>query len=400
MRILFITPHVPSAERVRQREFVRHLALRGHDLTLLVLSRPGERLEPLAEARRWCRDVVLVSVSRRDALAGCLRSLVRDLPLNVAFFESAQARAALRRLDPDRFDVAHLDLLRTAPYAPLLGAVKRIFDANDSMTLLWSRTLREGRGRTRLLGAWEYWKTRRYERRALAGMDAVVATSTLDTQALAALAPNRPVWKIANGVDTQYFRPAVAPDAPPTLVFLGRMGYHANVASVLFFARQVMPRLWRERPDVRFLVVGADPRREVQRLAADPRITVTGYVADVRPHLARASVGVCPIVYGAGIQNKVLEFMASGLPVVASPRAASGLRARAGQELLVADSPGEWVEQVGCLLGSSRQRRALGDAGRAYVTRHHSWTHAAAQLEAVYGAVAPSTVAAVEAMAA
>jgi glycosyltransferase involved in cell wall biosynthesis len=130
--------------------------------------------------------------------------------------------------------------------------------------------------------------------------------------------------------------------------------------------------------------VGADPSAEVQRLGRDARIIVTGYVKDVRPFLARATIGVCPIVYGAGIQNKALECMAAGLPVVASPQACSGLWAQAGVDLLVAREPEEWVETLARLLASPQERRRLAAAGRGYVEHHHSWEEATLQLEQAY----------------
>jgi glycosyltransferase involved in cell wall biosynthesis len=162
------------------------------------------------------------------------------------------------------------------------------------------------------------------------------------------------------------------------------MRYHANVASVLYFVREVMPLLWQQHPRCRLVVVGTDPVSEVRALARDGRITVTGYVKDVRPYLSRATVGVCPIVYGTGVQNKALEFMASGLPVVVSPQVCSGIRAEPGLDLVAAKEPQEWAGALTRLLASAQERRCLAIAGRAYVVRHHSWEDATLQLEQAY----------------
>ena len=388
MRILFVMPHVPSRERVRQREFMRHLAARGHELTLVALTRPGERLDALAEVARWCRDVTVVPVTRLAAARNCLLSLPGRAPLNVAFFASAEARRVLGRLNPSRFDLVHLDFLRTVQYAPLFDGLPRLYDANDCMTLLCSRARGQGRWRGRALAAWELWKTRRYEPWALSLMDGVVATSETDVAALRALAPRVPVRQVPNGVDADYFRPGPDLSDGRTLVFLGRMGYHANVASVLDFVGRVLPLLWERQPRTRLIIVGADPPPVVRRLANEPRIHVTGYVKDVRPYLARATIGVCPIVYGAGIQNKVLEFMAAGLPVVASPQACSGVKAEDGVHLLAADEPEEWAETLVGLLSSPARRRLLAAAGREYVVQRHSWEDATDLLEQAYEEIA------------
>jgi sugar transferase (PEP-CTERM/EpsH1 system associated) len=384
MRILFVTPHVPSPLRVRPRQFLRHLAARGHEVTLVVLSRPAERREALDEMRQWCRDVTVVPVSWVGAARSCLLSLPGSQPLNVAFFASAGARRALACLGSRTYDVAHLEHLRTARYAPLLNGVPRLYDAVDCMTLLWSRALHAGRLRGRVLAAWELWKTRRYEGRALGWMDGAVVTSEVDAAALRDMAPQVPVRAVSNGVDTDYFRPGPDLSDGRTLVFLGNMRYHANVASVLHFVREVMPLVWQRYQRCRLVIVGADPPSEVQRLDRDARVNVTGYVKDVRHHLARATVAASPVLYGAGIQNKVLECMAAGLPVVASPQACSGLEAQPGEHLLCAADPPEWADAVCELLDHSDLRRRLGAAGRVYVQRRHSWEESVSRLEEAY----------------
>jgi sugar transferase (PEP-CTERM/EpsH1 system associated) len=384
MRILFVTPHVPSLMRCRPWHFLRHLASHGHQLTLLVLTRPGERRDTLSEVSQWCRDVIVVPVSWTGVACNCLLSLAGSQPLNAAFFASADARRALARLRPQAFDVAHFEHLRTAQYAPLLDGLPRLYDAVDCMTLLWSRAVPAGRLRGRMLAAWELRKTRRYEPKALTWMDGVVVTSEVDAAALRDMAPELPIRAVSNGVDTDYFRPGPELSDGHTLAFLGNMRYHANVASVLYFVREVMPLLWQQHPRCRLVIVGTDPVSEVRALGRDARITVTGYVKDVRPYLSRATVGVCPIVYGAGVQNKALEFMASGLPVVVSPQVCSGIRAEPGLDLVAAKEPQEWAGALTRLLASPQERRRLAAAGRAYVVRHHSWEDATLQLEQAY----------------
>ena len=384
MRILFVTPHVPSLLRVRPRQFLRHLAARGHEVTLVVLRRPGERLDALSEVRQWCRELTVVPGSWVGAARSCLLSLPGPTPLNVAFFASKEARRELRRLDASRFDIAHLEHLRTAQYAPILAGLPLLYDAIDCMTLNWSRAMRSGRGRGRALAAWEFWKTRRYECRALGWMDGAVATTDADAAALRDMAPTIPIWTVGNGVDSDYFRPGPDLSDGRTLVFLGNMSYHANVASVLHFVRSVMPLVWERHPRCRLLVVGADPPAEVQRLDRDARVIVTGYVRDVRSYLLRATVAVSPVLYGTGVQNKVLECMAAGLPVVASPQACSGAGALPGVHLLAANEPREWFEAVSRLLSHPQERGRLGIAGRQYVLRHHSWAEATTHLEEAY----------------
>jgi glycosyltransferase involved in cell wall biosynthesis len=191
---------------------------------------------------------------------------------------------------------------------------------------------------------------------------------------------------IANGVDLNYFAPQRVERHAAKLVFSGKMSYHANVAAALFLGREIMPLVWARRPDVEVAIVGSAPAREVQDLAADPRITVTGYVDDIRPAIAGATMAVAPLRYGVGIQNKVLEAMAMGMPVVAARQVARALQATDGHELVLAQEPAEYAARIVELLDSPARQAAIGAAGRRYVEQHHDWNRAADRLERIYAA--------------
>jgi len=189
---------------------------------------------------------------------------------------------------------------------------------------------------------------------------------------------------LPNGVDLAYFVPQAERREAQTLVYVGRMSYHANVAAVCWFCEAVLPRVWAERPEVQFLIVGRDPGPAVRALGRDPRITVTGAVPDVRPYLARATALVAPMVYGAGIQNKVLEGMAMGTPVVCTPPAAAALAAESGRDLLVSSGSAAFAAAVIRLLGDRALQIELGRAGRRYVAAHHDWAGIVYRLEEIY----------------
>jgi glycosyltransferase involved in cell wall biosynthesis len=179
---------------------------------------------------------------------------------------------------------------------------------------------------------------------------------------------------------------------PATVVLSGKMSYHANVTAAIHLVREIMPFVWAQRPDVQVWLVGKDPAREVRALAqagdsTTGQVLVTGTVTTLRDYLGRATIAAAPVPYGAGIQNKVLEAMACGAPVIASEQAASALQARAQRDLLVAGSAQEFVQSILTLLDSPTHRAAIGAAGRRYVERHHAWSASAARLEQIYGSV-------------
>lgn len=132
------------------------------------------------------------------------------------------------------------------------------------------------------------------------------------------------------------------------------------------------------------VIVGKDPVPALLALTADPRITVTGTVPDIRPYLAQATVAISPIRYGVGIQNKVLEAMAMATPVVSTPQAVSALQVQAGHEVLVAETPETMAQAAVTLLTNDSLRQGVGQAGRHYVEVHHDWNRAAQRLEGIY----------------
>jgi len=156
------------------------------------------------------------------------------------------------------------------------------------------------------------------------------------------------------------------------------------VTRVKYLAAEIMPRVWEKRPNVQLVIVGKDPAADVYALGADPRITITGTVDDIRPYLWRATIAVVPLIYGAGIQNKILESMACGTPVITTPRTLSSLNVTPGKELLIADDADGFSQTVLQLLGSPEKLAVVGSAGVEYVRMHHSWAAIAEQLIICY----------------
>jgi glycosyltransferase involved in cell wall biosynthesis len=246
-------------------------------------------------------------------------------------------------------------------------------------------------------------RTRRYEAWLMTQYGQVVVTSQRDKDALEALArryllPEAQaalITVVTNGVDLEYFRPPETRFSgknlvsPPIIIFTGKMSYHANIAAVLYFAREVLPHIWAQAPDVQFQIVGKDPPEKVQGLATDGRIQVTGTVDDLRPYLAQATVAVCPALYAVGVQNKVLEAMAMGTPVVSTPAGCAGLATAEGRENLIAEGNEALAAAVLQVLADPALAERLAVAGRRYVETHHNWESGARRLVEVYQVARP-----------
>ena len=391
LRILFITPYLPSLIRVRPYNLIKHLAERGHRLTLLALIPPGEDISGLDSLRRWCQQVETAPLPRWRTMWNALRAVPSRIPLQAAYSRSPAMAELIRQTQArTKFDVAHIEHLRGAELGYAVNGVPTVFDSVDSITLLFEQVRQAGpTWRSRLLAGLDLARTRHYEGQLLARFARVLVTSPRDKAALAKLSDrsidDKRLVVLPNGVDLDYFAPMVLPREPATIIFSGKMSYHANIAAALDLATRIMPLVWAKFPQAKLTIAGKDPAPELLALARDPRLTVTGTVPDLRPYLAQATIAVSPIRYGVGIQNKVLEALAMTTPVVSTPQAVSALQVTPGQELLVGESPEAIAQAIITLLRDDQLHQRIGQAGRRYVETYHDWGVVAEKLEQVYG---------------
>lgn len=180
---------------------------------------------------------------------------------------------------------------------------------------------------------------------------------------------------VPTGVDTEFFKPpSPRRPEPGTIGFLGSMDWMPNIECVHHFAADIFPRILEKQPNARFLVIGRDPAPSLQKLAAEnDRITLTGTVDDVRPHLDRCEVLVVPLRSGGGTRIKIFEAMAQGVPVVSTTIGAEGLPVRDGEAILIADEPGGFAAAVVKLLAASETRERISANARELLVRDHSW---------------------------
>jgi len=199
-------------------------------------------------------------------------------------------------------------------------------------------------------------------------------------------APEAHVESILNGVDLEYFRDNQEAVGAGGCVFVGQLDYRANVLGLEWFCGEVWPAIRQRVPEATFAIVGRNPVPAVRRLEQVSGVTVVGTVPDVRPYLESARVAVVPLPVARGVQNKVLEAMAMGRAVIASPQALEGLPLQLGRDALAAASPDEWCRAVVSLWDDAPRREALGRAARAYVEGCHHWETCLGRFGALVGA--------------
>jgi len=218
------------------------------------------------------------------------------------------------------------------------------------------------------------WRTLHAFERSLAhAVGENVFCTPLEEQIFRERIPGAPSCVIRNGVDLAHYSPDANAPEPGRLVFVGVMDYYPNVEGIAWFCESILPEVQRRVPGATLSIVGAHPTKAVRALASRPGVEVTGFVDDPRRWLRRAAVSVAPLRIARGIQNKVLEAMAMGLPVVGTRSATQGVAGEHGRDYLVAESAEEQVEAVCALLRAPERARELGRGARAFVERHHDW---------------------------
>lgn len=399
MNVLFIAPYVPTLIRVRPYNFVLHLARAGHRVTLAALWETESERDAIQSLQAEGIEVIAAPLSRNRKLLNLLTALPASKPLQSNFCWQPELAAMIdQQLAAKQFDVVHVEHLRGSRYALQLKTQSSklttpiVWDSVDSITHLFEQAAQQSQSaKGKLMTAFELPRTRRHEGWLAAQFDRVLVTSPVDKAAIEAISPRHaPIEVVPNGVDLAYFSPDDTPREPDSLVFSGKMSYHANVTAALHLVNDIMPAVWAQHPSVKLTIAGKDPTPEVQALAAKhaDKVIVTGSVPDMRVYLRKASVAVVPVVYGAGIQNKVLEAMACGTPVVTSDKTVRALQPGYENALTISRSPQQFVEAVLQLLGDDAQRERLGRAGRAYIEAHHDWRAIVERLVCIYQSVA------------
>lgn len=399
MRILFVCHRLPfppnRGGKIRPFHMIEHLS-RTHSVVVASLAHTRQELDEGTGLSQYCEEVLaeIVPNATRWLRAGLY--LPTATPSSAAYF---RVRQLLRRVQDawrrKPFDAVWVHCAFAAQYAVGLRGGFRVLDYGDMDSAKW-RSYSQARHWPISLGyAFEARKLRKLEARLARQFHHCVTTTQGELEEFQTLNAGVPCVVIPNGVDSSYFHPRWRVSAgSPVIAFVGRMDYFPNVQAVSDFGRLILPRVRQAIPNAQFRIIGSNPSAAVQRLARIPGVVVTGTVSDVRPHLADATVAVAPLKIARGTQNKILQSLAMGVPVVASPQAANGVLAVPGEHLLVGDGPEHFAEQVVLLLRNEPLRERLADAGRQQVVSAHSWPTSMNLVDEILGMASPFSTAA------
>jgi polysaccharide biosynthesis protein PslH len=403
MRILMMTGSLPypphQGGAIRAFGLLNGLYEAGHKVTLLSFHdvMRGVRVEntPLA---RLCEQVITVpmpSRGLRDRLVDLVFSAEADIARRLA---SDEMQALLRqKLSEQAFDLVQFEGIEIANYLLAAQAIQpntpMVYDAFNAEATLQADIARVDRESVRRLpnAIYSEVQARRiktYEARICRAATAVIAVSEEDAAILRRYRGDEGVYVVPSGVFVDHYAtPSERLDLKTNaLVFTGKMDYRPNVDAMMWFASEVLPGVVRH-VDAHLYIVGQKPHKRLDGLRMNPHIAITGWVAEVQPYLHAATVYVAPLRMGSGTRLKLLEAMAAGCAVVASPTGAAGLMQDAKAHMIICEEPAEMANGIRGLLAQPEQRKVMGGRARQYIREHYDWAVLTPKLLTMYKAI-------------
>ncbi|MBS1587713.1 MAG: glycosyltransferase [Bacteroidetes bacterium] len=391
MKILFLANRIPYPPYRGDKLKIYNLAKRlrdKHELYLLTFTQTEEDKTYKSELEKVFKEVHLVHLPKWKSAINCLAAAWDPKPLQVLYFQSAEMRRALNDLlQKHSFDAVHVQHLRMSPYMVNRKEIPSILDLPDAFSLYWERRKLVKRGLlTQIFENIEQKRVLRYES-ILKDYRLSLVCSQEDLEYLQQKHSANNLRLLPNGVDLDTFK-AGGHDYSHnhTLLFTGNMDYAPNVDAVAYFVKDILPKIHEKFPDTKFIIAGQRPVRKVTELASD-KVIITGFVKDLAAVYNSASIVVAPLRFGAGTQNKVLEAMAMGVPVVCSNIGFKGLGIASGEGATMQTDPHAFANSVNELLASQSLREETGSKGLAVTRQRFGWDAIAEQLEQYFSEI-------------
>lgn len=376
-RLLILTPRYPypvvGGDRLRIYYVCKELS-KHYRLTLLSLCETEAEMKMQYPDDGVFSSIYRVFLPKWRSKLNVILALPTRTPLQVAYYKSAEFRDVLDEILPShQLCLAHL--IRTGDYVRALKGVPTVLEMTDAISLNYERV--KARGGKRSLKEWVYTieasRLLRYERGTIDDFSLVTLVSSTDRDFLLEGRPSKKILVCSNGVDLKNFPFSKRRESKPVIAYIGNMTSVQNMDACIYFAEQVMP-LVRQDLDAVFRVVGKISDNDAERLRTYPNVEVIGAVDRIADAVVDARVGVCPVRLAAGVQNKVLEYMALGLPVITSSIGLEGFSAVPNHDVLVADEPKDYVKMIKQVWDRNEWALQIAENGRNYVERKHEWS--------------------------
>jgi sugar transferase (PEP-CTERM/EpsH1 system associated) len=395
MRIFFISRRVPfppdRGDKIATFNEIRHLSTQ-HEVHVFCLGDGAADLDNISGLQDYARSVTVLPVSASAIKLRALQALISGRPLSVAALNEPKLHTEIRckfaELRPDLIIVYSCNVAQFAEHFP---DVPRIMQFGDLDSLKWRQYAQRSRRPLKWIYSLEDRRLLGYERHIAHAFSHCLVHTENERCDFKRLIPGVPVTLVGNGVDLEYFRSTGAAKRPASMIFTGVMDYRPNIDAVMWFCDDILPAIRAEIPEAHLTICGNRPVAAVRRLAKRGGVTVTGWVPDTRPYLHRAELFVAPLRMGRGVQNKVLEALAMGLPCVASTAAWGGTLVPKGEGILATDDALQFAGNIVRLLRDDKWRSEMANKSRAAAEKEYRWELHLEQLDRAIAEVTSPT---------
>lgn len=383
MRILFLAHRVPyppdKGDRIRSYNIIKLLA-KTHAVFLIGATHDPVHPDSYSVLRRYCKAVDIFKIdpwlSRLRAAFGLFSNVPLTLPL---FYSGKLAQAVKTRLAQNAIDLVYIYSSPMAQYALTNDKIPKLMDFIDVDSQKWFEYAEKSRQPLKSLYYREGMTLRSFERKVAVLCKEAIFAAEREARLFRDIAPTVSCRLIPNGVHLN--ADVSTPCHGNRLVFAGAMDYLPNVDAMLYFTHQIFPLVQESVPDVELFIVGGNPSNQIRELKRFKNIVVTGYVEAIEPYMRGASVSVAPLRIARGTQQKILEAMALGVPVIATSVALGGIEAQPGKDALVADNPRLFAQKIVSVLKDPILHSSLRENALALVRNKYSWEHSRRSLE-------------------
>ncbi|MDW3095266.1 MAG: TIGR03087 family PEP-CTERM/XrtA system glycosyltransferase [Gammaproteobacteria bacterium] len=386
MKILFVChrfPYPPNeGGKIRSFNMIAHLQ-QQHEVTVASLVESKIDQNDIEGIKPYCHSYIAQRMSKPIAWLKALFCLLTLIPSSMGYFHSwALGKKIKTLLNEQQYDLIVVHCSSVAHFILSEKDTPKVLDFCDMDSQKWLIYAKHKPFPLSLAYWLEGIKLQRAEKKLAMQFDGSSVATAFELETLESFESGRASFCFPNGVDTEYFSPVDRDYDANTICFIGKMNYYPNEKCMLEFCQQVFPLLRERYSNLKLSIVGSNPTDKILALADIDGIEVTGRVADVRPYVQQAALTVVPLEIARGTQNKILESMAMGVPVVCSNIAARGIDALPGKHVLVAKNSNEYVLQISRILDSAEERIRLSQAGRSRMLSHHGWDIAMEKMDA------------------
>ncbi|HTO17227.1 MAG TPA: glycosyltransferase [Edaphocola sp.] len=377
MKILFAANRFPYPPYRGDKLKIYNLAKRlckDHELHLLTFLEEESDLQYLENLDGIFKHIHLVRLGKITSYINVLKGFVGSEPLQSAYFRSSKMfRKVNTLLKEENYDAVHIQHLRMAQYFIEHKEIPRILDLPDAFSLYWMRRTDASSGLRKWFNYKEYKRIKAYEPK-LKAFDKVLVCSREDLAWLETQSNLNNVSLLPNGVDAEFFENPT-PDYYTNrnkILFTGNMDYAPNIDGVLYFCKEIFPLILEKHPKAQFIIAGQRPVKEILALQSE-KVIVTGFVPSLKDWYKEASIVVSPLRFGAGTQNKVLEAMAMGVPIISTNIGFEGLNIFSGEGVIVAMDTVPFAQACIRLLSDAKMRKEVGQVGVGVIRSQFDW---------------------------